>query len=908
MIKKIIFLCLFLQIVTVKAQTQVTNLTVESLTNPLGIDNPKPHFSWQLISTQRNTMQVAYEIKVAESENGFNKNLLWTTGKVTSDQSLHIPYDGKALESGKRYYWQVRIWDNKGKTTSWSGISYWQMGLLKEEDWQAKWISPAYKEEEERPSPLLRKEFSISKKIKSATAYITAHGLYEAKINGKKVGDKYFTPGWTSYKKRLQYQVYDVTDMFKTGNNAIAVMLGNGWYRGYFSLGNFKDIYGSDISLLLQLNITYTDGSTEIVKSDSSWKSSTGAVRSSNIYAGEVIDARLEKSGWEMAGFNDSDWSGTIEQSFPKNTLIGTYNESVTKHEKFTPKKIFTTPKGEQIIDFGQNLVGWVTLKVKGQPGQKITVSHAEVLDKEGNFYTENLRIAKAQDIYILKGGKEETFEPHFTWHGFRYVKIEGYPGELKPEDFEACALYSNIEKTGSFTTSNELINQLQHNIEWGLKGNFVDVPTDCPQRDERLGWTGDAQVFFRTASFLRGVNNFFVKWMKDLQADQFPDGSVTHVVPNVLADFERGSSGWGDVATIIPWDMYVAYGDKRILETQYPSMKNWVNYIQSQSKNNLWQQGRHFGDWLFYNVQDDLFGDSAITNKYLIAQCFYAHSVQLLINAAEVLEKTDDVREYNSLLEEIKEAFLNEYTTANGATVSDTQTSYVLALQFDMLPEKLRKQAADRLADNIKRYNTHLTTGFLGTPYLCHVLSRFNYTDLAFELLLQKTYPSWLYPVTKDATTIWERWDGIKPDGTFENPEMNSFNHYAYGAIGDWMYRVVAGLDVEGNGVGYKKIRIHPHVGGDFTYVSADYKTPYGKLFSYWEIKGNKLNLKTEIPVNTTAYINIPAASLEGVLESGKSLSTIKEIEIIDKTENNIVLKAGSGTYEFAIPYLSKK
>lgn len=905
---KTIFLFLFLQIAAVQAQIQVTSLTTENLANPLGIDNLKPHFSWQLVSKQRNTMQIAYEIKVAESETGFNKNVLWSTGKVTSDQSLHIPYDGKSLEAGKKYYWQVRIWDNKGKTSSWSSTAYWQMGLLKEDDWQAKWISPAYKEEEERPSPLLRKEFSISKKIKSATAYITAHGLYEAQLNGKKIGDKYFTPGWTSYKKRLQYQVYDVTDMFKTGNNTIAVMLGSGWYRGYFSLGNFKDIYGSDISLLLQLNITYTDGSTEVVKSDNSWKSSTGSVRSSNIYAGEVIDARQEKSGWEMPGFNDADWTGVIEQYFPKNILIGTYNESVTKHEKIIPKKIFTTPKGEQIIDFGQNLVGWITLKVKGETGQKITVSHAEVLDKEGNFYTENLRIAKAQDTYILKGRIQETFEPHFTWHGFRYAKIEGYPGELKPENFEASVLYSDMEKTGSFTTSNELINQLQQNIEWGLKGNFLDVPTDCPQRDERLGWTGDAQVFFRTASFLRGVNNFFVKWMKDVKADQFADGSVTHVVPNVLADFERGSSGWGDVATIIPWDMYLAYGDKRILETQYESMKDWINYIKSQSNNNLWKQGRHFGDWLFYNVQDDLFGDSAITNKYLIAQCFYAHSVQLLINTAEILGETNDVIEYKSLLQDIKDAFLNEYITPNGATVSDTQTSYVLALQFDMLPQNLRQQAADRLVANIRKYDTHLTTGFLGTPYLCHVLSRFNYIDLAYELLFQKTYPSWLYPVTKGATTIWERWDGIKPDGSFENADMNSFNHYAYGAIGDWMYRVVAGLDIEGNGVGYKKIRIHPHIGGDFRYVSVDYKTPYGKVSSHWEIKGSTLKLKTEIPPNTTAFISIPAESLKDITESGKPLSTIKEIVILEEKENNIMVKVGSGVYDFTVPYNSKK
>lgn len=908
MMKKIFLLCFFLQIILVKAQIKVTNLTTEGLINPLGIDNVQPHFSWQLEAKQRNTMQTAYELRVAENEADLTNKTIWSSGKIISDQSLHIAYNGTTLKSGKRYFWQVRVWDNKGNKTIWSSTAYWQMGLLKETDWTAQWISPGYEEDSLRASPLLRKEFTITKKVKSATAYITAHGLYEAQLNGQKIGNQYLTPGWTSYKKRLQYQLYDVTNMFKTGSNAIGVTLGSGWYRGYFSLGNFKDIYGSDISLLFQLDITYTDGTTETISSDENWKSSTGAIRSSNIYEGEHIDARLEKSGWVLPGFNDSNWTKVKLQSFSKNTLIATYNEPVTKHETFIPKQIITTPKGEKVIDFGQNLVGWVALKVKGNVGDTIKVSHAEVLDKEGNFYTTNLRIAKAQDIYILKGGKEETFEPHFTWHGFRYAKIEGYPGELKPEDFVAYTLYSNVEKTGTFATSNADINQLQHNIEWGLKGNFLDVPTDCPQRDERLGWTGDAQVFFRTASFLRGVNNFFTKWMKDLAADQFPDGSVTHVVPNVLADFERGSSGWGDAATIIPWDMYTAYGDKRILETQYESMKNWVKYMQNQSQNNLWKQGRHFGDWLFYNVQDDLFGDSAITNKYLIAQCFYAHSVQLLINSAEVLGKADDVVAYKSLLQEIKEAFLKEYTTANGSTTSDTQTSYVLALQFDMLPEKLRQQAADRLAENIRRYNTHLTTGFLGTPYLCHVLSRFNYTDLAYELLLQKTYPSWLYPVTKGATTIWERWDGMKTDGSFENADMNSFNHYAYGAIGDWMYRISAGIDVEKDGVGYKKISIHPHIGGNFSFVSADYNTLYGKLSSHWEIKAGMLNLKTEIPANTTAFITIPAKSVKDISESGRLISTIKEIEILDTTQDNIVLKTGSGKYEFSITYSSNK
>ncbi|MGH2649054.1 MAG: family 78 glycoside hydrolase catalytic domain, partial [Ginsengibacter sp.] len=569
--------------------------------------------------------------------------------------------------------------------------------------------------------------FLTNKKIVSATAYITAHGLYEAAINGIRIGDAYLTPGWTSYNNRLQYQAYDVTNMLKQGNNAIAVTLGSGWYRGSLAWAANKNIYGKDIALLFQINITYADGSTDIITSDDSWKSSTGRIRYAEIYNGETDDATKEKNGWTLPGYNDSKWSGVNVADYSKDILVSTENEPVRKHETFKPIHIFKTPKGEQVIDFGQNLVGWVIVKAKGRPGDTITISHAEVLGKKGNFYTDNLRAAKAQDKYILKGTDEETFEPHFTWHGFRFIKVEGYSGELKPENFTAVTLYSDMQPTGSFNTSNVLINQLQHNIQWGQKGNFLDVPTDCPQRDERLGWTGDAQVFSRTATFNMNVNNFFAKWLKDVAADQI-NGDVPFVIPNVLGPNAAGSTGWADVATIIPWNVYLAYGDKKVLEDQYNSMKAWVEYMHQKSRNDLWNTGFHFGDWLFYRPDDDNDGRAAVTDKYLIAQCFYAHSTQLLINAAKVLGKEDDLATYSALLQKIKDAFLKEYMTPNGRLVSGTQTAYVLALNFDMLPESLRAQAATRLAENVESYDNHLTTGFLGTPYLCHVLTRFGY------------------------------------------------------------------------------------------------------------------------------------------------------------------------------------
>jgi alpha-L-rhamnosidase len=894
--KRIRLLLLFpVMCMIAQAQTDVTDLLTENRINPVGIDVLQPRFTWRLTTEKRNVMQSAYEVKVITH----SKKTVWNSGKIISDQSVFIPYAGSTLESGKPYFWQVRVWDNTGKVSKWSPQAYFVTGLLKADDWKAKWIVPGYEEQALRPSPMLRKQFSVSKKIASAYAFITSHGLYEAFINGQRVGDEWLTPGWTSYKKRLQYQVYDVTSMVTNGANAIGVMLANGWYRGIIGFMNNLNYYGKDIALLMQINITYTDGTTESIISDGSWKSSTGEITYSEIYNGEINDARLAKPGWDKPGYNDAQWFPVKETDIDKKVLLATWNEPVKQHETFAPVKIFKTPAGEQVIDFGQNLVGWVEMKATGSEGTKITLSHAEVLDKYGNFYIENLRQAKAQDVFYLKGSGVEVFHPHFTWHGFRFLKIEGYPGEIKAENFKAVALYSDMATTGEFTTSDPLINQLQHNIQWGQKGNFLDVPTDCPQRDERLGWTGDAQVFSRTAAFNMNVNSFFAKWLRDVEADQVV-GKVPFVVPNVLGTGSVNSSGWADVATIVPWNMYLVYGDKKILEQQYSSMKAYVESIRKVAVNDLWNTGFHFGDWLFYRPDDDNDGRAAVTDKYLIAQCFYARSTQLLINAAKTLGKTDDEAFYTLLLNKIKDAFVKEYMTPNGRLVSGTQTAYVLALNFDMLPEALRKQAAERLAANVKSYGNHLTTGFLGTPYLCHVLTRFGYPDIAYQLLLQRTYPSWLYPVTMGATTIWERWDGQKPDSTFQTPGMNSFNHYAYGAIGDWMYRSMAGLDTYEDAPGYKHSLIKPIIGGGFTKVSASLHTYYGTLSNSWKLDNGKLTMDVEIPVNTRCTVYVPGNDAAKITEGGKPLAQIKEIKVEGVEDGFVKLNLGSGIYQF--------
>lgn len=896
---------LFLVLLTFKmyAQVKIRNLRTENLSNPLGLDIKQPRLSWQLISEKRNVMQTAYELHVSEELSTLSKSAVWNSGKIGTDQSIHVIYNGASLKPKQRYYWQVRVWDNTGKVSAWSDAAYWETGLLASSEWKARWIESGLTGDSVSGfAPMFRKKFDLKKVIKSARVYVTSHGLYEAQINGQRMGDAYLTPGWTSYETRLQYQVYDVTASLQQGTNAIGVQLGDGWYRGYLAWQENKNIYGKTVALLLQLEVTYADGTHETIVSDESWKSSFGPIKRSEIYHGEVYDARLEKTGWSTASYDDALWQSVKVNDVSKDNIIASESPVMHKKETFSPIKIIKTPKGETVLDFGQNLVGWVQLNVTGKAGDRIKIQHAEVLDKEGNFYTTNLRAAKAQLDYTLKGGKEETFEPHFTFFGFRYIKVEGFPGMPTAANFKAFAVYSDMKPTGNFECSSPLVNQLQHNIQWGQKGNFLDVPTDCPQRDERLGWTGDAQAFSRAASFNMDVEQFFMKWMKDVAADQLPDGAIPYVVPNVLGKGAVASTGWADVATIIPWNMYLAYGDQTILANQYESMKKWVGYMESKSVDNLWNSGFHFGDWLFYRPFDDNDGSAAVTDKYLIAQCFYAHSIQLLIHAATVLNKKEDVTRYSELLKIVKAAFLKEYVTPSGRLVSGTQTAYVLALNFDMLPEALRAHAAARLAENVKRYDNHLTTGFLGTPYLCHVLTRFGYDELAYTLLLQEKYPSWLYPVKMGATTIWERWDGIKPDSTFQTPGMNSFNHYAYGAIGDWMYRSVAGLDTDDDGVGYRHIRIQPHIDQRLTYAKAELQTPYGKTVSGWKTENGKLSLDITIPVNTTATVYVPATSADQVMESNKGIAALKEIKAGTVKNGYVVLRVGSGKYHFTV------
>ncbi len=887
----------------------VRNLRCEYKSDPLGIDVRKPRLSWELASTERGVLQTSYEIRVAVSEADLTKGkFMWESGKQSLDASIQVEYGGPALESGRIYYWQVRVADNHGHLSEWSKVAHWEMGMLETADWKAKWITPDLVEDETKsnPAPLLRREFSMNKKVERARLYATAMGLYEMSLNGKRVGDEYFTPGWTSYDFRFQYQTFDVTSSLKNGANCLAAMLGDGWFRGRMAWNpkNNRNRYGKKLALLAQLVITYKDGTQQIVTSDDQWKSSTGAVLESDIYNGETYDARLAQAGWNEAGFNDKSWKSATVLEAPKAKLVAPAGPPVKAMEEITPVKVLHTPAGDTVLDMGQNMVGWVRFRVTAPAGTTITLRHLEVLDKAGNFYTDNLRSAKQMIRYTTKGQGTETFEPHFTFQGFRYVAVSGWPGELKSQDFAGVVVHSAIRRTGSFETSNALLNQLQHNILWGQKGNFLDVPTDCPQRDERLGWTGDAQVFARTASFNHDTAAFYTKWLKDVALDQEDDGAVPFVIPNVLShetrQGEAASAGWADVALVVPWTVYQSYGDKRILEEQYPSMKAWVEYMRRQAgEKYIWSNGFSFGDWLaFATTRSDYPG--ATTDKDLIQTAYFARSTALLAKTATVLGKKEDAAEYASLEEKIKSAFQKEFVAPNGRLSSNTQTAYALALAFELLPQAQRAAAAARLADDVKKFG-HLTTGFLGTPFLCQTLSDYGYLDIAYMLLNRTEYPSWLYPITKGATTIWERWDGIKPDGTFQDPGMNSFNHYAYGAIGEWMYRIVTGIELDEAHPGYKHVLIQPQPGGGLTFANASVESIYGRVASGWKIADGRFALTIEVPANTTATVRLPRAKLEQVTEGQKPLTGRTDILAARQAGDAVVIDVGSGSYVFA-------
>jgi len=701
--------------------------------------------------------------------------------------------------------------------------------------WHANWIRPA--KSYGGVCPAFRKTFFCPENVVSAALRITAMGVYEASLNGSRVGDFILAPGWTVYQKRLQVQQYEL--QIRPGQeNELTVLVGKGWYRGRLAgwLPGQNSSAALPAALTAELTLRYPDGHTDTICTDASWQTAESAVRFSELYDGETYDAAFEPSVWTPAVICDG----------PTDTLIEQQGEPVREQERIAPARIFKTPAGEIVVDFGQNLTGYVEIALDGVKGEAVELSHAEVLDKNGNFYTENYRSAKAKYLYFCKDGAQR-YKPKLTFYGFRYIRVDRFPcgaEHAAQENFTAIAVHSDMKRTGYLSCSDPLLNKLFENVIWGQKSNFLDVPTDCPQRDERLGWTGDAQVFIRTACLNFDAERFFTKWLADLAADQREDGAVGHVIPNVL--HQSGSAAWDDAATICPWAVYLAYGDPNILRAQFASMKKWVDYITAHTTTrDLWIGGEHYGDWLGLDAPSGSYKGSS--REDLIASAFYAHSTALVIKAGRVLGQ--DISAYEALYERIVRAFRQAYP------VYQTQTECTLTVYFALAEDT--QKAADQLAQMIRSCGTKLQTGFVGTPYLLHALSAHGYTELAYDLLLRREYPSWLYPVTKGATTIWEHWDGQMENGDFWSSDMNSFNHYAYGAVADWVYTVAAGIQTVEEKPGYAAVRIAPQPDKRLDWLEASVETRHGLVRSRWEKQRDMWRYEIETPVEAEVVID---------------------------------------------------
>lgn len=912
--------------------TGAVNLRCEYRIHPLGIDVTLPRLSWQMESKAQGARQTAYRLRAATTPDLLSTDApdLWDSSKVDSDQSVQVVYSGKTLASRQRVYWNVTLWDESGEAAT-SAPSWFELGLLKRRDWKAKWIGASLYGGPRSlfPAPYLRKSFMLPAPPVSARLYVTALGLYECRINGSRVGDDVLSPGWTDYRKRVRYSVYDVTPLLKQGENVIGVILGDGWAVGHTSW-NHRQFYADRPQLFAQLEITTETGSRIIISTDRTWKVQFGSILHNDLLMGEAYDARREIPGWDSPSFDDGGWSRVEVFESPDITLVAANAPAMHRIDEIKPvgkpaEKGRTNHK-RYIFDMGQNMVGRVRFKGSAPAGTTVTLRFAEVLNPDGSLYLDNLRSATATDYYTFKGESQETWEPLFTFHGFRYVEVSGYPGEAQPDMITGVVIHSEMTPTGTFECSDASLNQLQHNIVWGQKGNFLDVPTDCPQRDERLGWTGDIQVFLRTAAFNMDVAAFMTKWLQDLLDGQREDGAVPAVAPLVPGVPEDGGPAWADAMVICPWTLYLCYGDKRILEKTYSGMSRFMDFLIRTSERFIrcapgYEEWPGFGDWLSIN---------ALTPRDLIGTAFFAYDAHLMSRIAEVLGKPRDAGRYRALFKNVKKAFARRYLVGsrvkaererpsearkladdadaisqgnlravnfgkiesavfNTALFNPSQTAYVLALHFDLLPEELRPLAAAELVTDIARRGVHLSTGFVGASYLPFTLSQNKQLGVAYSLLYQKSWPSWLYPVTQGATTIWERWDGWTEDSGFQDPGMNSFNHYAYGSIGAWLYSTVAGIEIDPSQPGFKHILLHPQPDNRLTHARGRLTTLYGEVVSDWQQTEKRFEWTVILPPNTSATAHVPGERSASIRVNGQKVTSG-------------VLELDAGTYHIVV------
>ncbi|MHB1921677.1 MAG: family 78 glycoside hydrolase catalytic domain [Chitinophagaceae bacterium] len=877
--------------------SQPVELKTEYQVNPLGLDQKHPRFFWQLNESQQGAGQTAYQIWVGSDSLDLvhGHSILWDSHQVSCDSSVRIVYQGQPLQPMHPYFWRVRIWDQKGKISKKSKVASFATGIFHSNEWKATWISGPFPKDSisaDQPAPLLRRSFLLSKKIKSAFVYATALGSYVMYLNGEKVGRDILDPGWTDYRKELVYQTFVVTNLLRTGENALGVLLGKGWYGSPLGWTYAAYNFGPPpIRFLMQMKITFTDGSVKWIYSDSSWKTSPGPIQNATIYDGETIDERKDQPGWNTPEFRGKGWKPVQTPRTPEVPLVSQYAPTIQITRYLHPVSRWKIASGKYVFDLGQNMVGWVRLKVRGKRGDTIQVRHAEVLLPDRHISTINLRRAKATDTYILKDSRTESLSPHFTYHGFRYVEVSGlrYPPSL--DLVTGCVFHTAAPPSGTFHCSSPLVNQLWKNITWGERGNLESIPTDCPQRDERLGWMGDAQTFWKTAAYNRDLSTFSFQWSRVMREAQSVDGSYSDVSPRVI-DRSDGAPGWADAGIIIPWTAFHQYGDTRILQDNWASMEKYMDYILRYNPDFLRTNklNNNFGDWLPAGSTTP----NSTTPGDLIGTAYWAMDATLMSKMAMAQKNSKEAEKFQQVYAHIKTAFQNKFIHPDGTIGNGSQTSIVLALKAGLLDKKNIPAAIKNLVASLHAHQDHLATGFLGTAYILPMLSQYGENDLAYQLVLTDTYPSWGYMIKNGATTMWERWNGNTGD-----PSMNSYNHYSLGSVGGWMYQDILGIISKGPG--FKDILIRPRPGRGISFAKGSYATLYGKVSVDWKILGEKFYLQVTIPPETHGLICLPTTVPSSIRENNQPLSLSYQL---DRTAKNngmeTRVKVPSGTYQF--------
>ena len=853
-------------------------LRCEHLAEPRGLNDGQPRFSWALEGEGHERRQSAYRIVVGDDPAavGAGRGTLWDSGQVASAETLLVPYAGSRLSSDRCLYWAVQAWDESQQVGPMSVPARFWTGLMSPGDWKAQWIArywvssagnqvpattPYDNPWRARPADYFRREFDVTRATRRATLYVSALGVYEVHFNGVRVGDDHLAPGWTDYHTRLEYQTHDVTSLLCSGVNALGAIVGEGWYCGRIGMAPQKAgaHYGGRPVLFAQLHIEHEDGTVEIIATDERWKTSQEAIVYSDLLMGEKYDARLEQPGWDKPGFNDEAWQPVdISEPAPRAPRLDAARlQPIRKVREFPARLVRTLATGEMVFDLGQNIAGHVRLTVRARRGDVFTLRHVEMLTADGEPYTDNLRDAAQIDIYVARGDDTEVYEPRFTYHGFQFVALTG-PAGCTPDQIGlvGIAVHSDTPEAGTFECGHPMVNRLFSNIVWSQRDNFMSVPTDCPQRNERLGWLADAQVFLRTAGFNMDVAAFMTKWMVDV-VDTETDGGFADVAPSkpafvTMPSPPRGAPAWGDGAIIVPWLVYLRYGDREILERHYASLVRWIDLIERHNPDYIRRHYLHrdYGDWL--NV-------GPATPRAVVNTAYWGHLADLMARIAGVLGRRTDRARFEAMFGAIRAAFCNEFLDEEGRIAGDTQTAYLLALDFRIVQGEMATNAAQHLIRTIEAADGHLQTGFLGVKHLCPVLADVGAPEHAYELLLKESYPSWGFSIRHGATTIWERWDGWTPEKGFQSPNMNSFNHYAYGSVGEWMFARVAGIDYCEEQPGFRKVQMRPLFDSNVGWCRATYRGHLGVIVSHWQFRDGGVDWSIGIPANCTASIVVP-------------------------------------------------